>query len=281
MSKVVTIPKDRNPFVVIVNGVKHSYPAGVSTEVPDEVADVIEKYVGAKPKPNPNAGGGVSWNDLKDKPFGDANTVILEEQELQYDDVARGCVGTLTHPIHDGDALAIVYDGETYECTAVFLPQLNCVGFGNLSPFGGNDTGEPFFGLSKGDFINIGDIDIENTKNHTVKITSVVTTKIPTKYLPSVGGIKYVYINEDYDGNHTASATYAQIATWIKSGLDVKCIYFGRIVPLISSYVLSEITTYVQAACHEFTVMYDIAQGLKIQINDNDDINVYWIENIE
>lgn len=28
MSKVVTIPKDRNPFVVIVNGVKYSYPAG-------------------------------------------------------------------------------------------------------------------------------------------------------------------------------------------------------------------------------------------------------------
>lgn len=82
MSKVVTIPKDRNPFVVIVNGVKHSYPAGVSTEVPDEVADVIEKYVGAKPKPDPNAGinfGGTQsdWNQtdsaaadfIKNKPF--------------------------------------------------------------------------------------------------------------------------------------------------------------------------------------------------------------------
>lgn len=82
MSKVVTIPKDRNPFVVIVNGVKHSYPAGVTTEVPDEVADVIEKYVGAKPKPDPNAGinfGGVQsdWNQtdssatdfIKNKPF--------------------------------------------------------------------------------------------------------------------------------------------------------------------------------------------------------------------
>jgi hypothetical protein len=87
MSKVVTIPKDRNPFVVIVNGVKHSYPAGVSTEVPDEVADVIEKYEGAKPKPDPNAGinfGGSQsdWNQtdssaadfIKNKPFGDMPT---------------------------------------------------------------------------------------------------------------------------------------------------------------------------------------------------------------
>lgn len=87
MSKVVTIPKDRNPFVVIVNGVKYSYPAGVSTEVPDEVADVIEKYVGAKPKPDPNAGinfGGTQsdWNQtdssaadfIKNKPFYDSPT---------------------------------------------------------------------------------------------------------------------------------------------------------------------------------------------------------------
>ena len=84
MSKVVTIPKDRNPFVVIVTGVKYSYPAGVATDVPDEVADVIEKYVGAKPKPDPNAGinfGGTQsdWNQtdssaadfIKNKPFGE------------------------------------------------------------------------------------------------------------------------------------------------------------------------------------------------------------------
>ena len=71
MSKVVTIPKDRDPFVVIVNGVKYSYPAGESVSVPDAVADVIERYEGAKPKPDPDAGkdecsgGGAStWEDL-------------------------------------------------------------------------------------------------------------------------------------------------------------------------------------------------------------------------
>lgn len=87
MSKVVTIPKDRNPFVVIVNGVRYSYPAGATTEVPDAVADVIEKYEGAKPKPDPNAGisfGGAQsdWNQtdssaadfIKNKPFGDMPT---------------------------------------------------------------------------------------------------------------------------------------------------------------------------------------------------------------
>lgn len=85
MSKVVTIPKDRNPFVVIVNGVKYSYPAGATTEVPDEVADVIEKYVGAKPKPDPNAGGGVSWNDLRDKPFYEETKTVNEPLNITWD----------------------------------------------------------------------------------------------------------------------------------------------------------------------------------------------------
>ena len=51
MSKMIKIPEDRNPFVVILNGVRYSYPAGETIEVPDHVADVIEKYEKAKPKP--------------------------------------------------------------------------------------------------------------------------------------------------------------------------------------------------------------------------------------
>ena len=90
MSKVVTIPKDRNQFIVIVNGVEYKYPAGATIEVPDSVADVIEKYEGAKPKPDPTptpgggSGGSVQtdWNQkdetepdfLKNKPFGDMPT---------------------------------------------------------------------------------------------------------------------------------------------------------------------------------------------------------------
>lgn len=277
MSKVVTIPKDRNPFVVIVNGVKHSYPAGVTTEVPDEVADVIEKYVGAKPKPDPNAGGGYSWNDLKDKPFGDANTVILEEQELQYHAESSGCVGTLTHPIHDGDTLTIVYDGETYECTAVFLPQLNCVGFGNLSLFGCDDTGEPFFGLSQNAFINIVDIDPENTKNHTVKITAVVATKIPTKYLPdSIGGVQYVTIGMDEYDNYTASATYDQISEWIRAGKDVKCILGTLVLSLSYSDTLADVSTYAQRYHHEF---FCLSSSTCYQINIEDNNNVFYSEN--
>lgn len=51
--KKVTIPTCANPFVVIVNGIKYTYPAGETVEVPDDVAEVIEQHEEAKPEPAP------------------------------------------------------------------------------------------------------------------------------------------------------------------------------------------------------------------------------------
>lgn len=53
MSKIVTIPNCSNPFVVIVNGVEYSYPAGQTVEVPDFIAAVIENHVNSHPQPAP------------------------------------------------------------------------------------------------------------------------------------------------------------------------------------------------------------------------------------
>ncbi len=49
--KTVTIPTCANPFVVIINGKKYTYPAGETVSVPDEVAEVIERHEEAHPKP--------------------------------------------------------------------------------------------------------------------------------------------------------------------------------------------------------------------------------------
>lgn len=54
----VKIPENMSPFVVIVNGVEYSYPAGTTQMVPEEVAEVIWQHVEAMPKPVPNSGGG-------------------------------------------------------------------------------------------------------------------------------------------------------------------------------------------------------------------------------
>lgn len=48
MAKTVTIPVDLQPaFVCMVNGVRYSYSAGETVEVPDEVAALIEEYYAA------------------------------------------------------------------------------------------------------------------------------------------------------------------------------------------------------------------------------------------
>lgn len=80
--KKVTIPTCANPFVVIVNGMKYTYPAGETVEVPDDVAEVIEQHEEThnNPKPDPvpppYSGGVKSWNDLEDRPFGEVGEVI-------------------------------------------------------------------------------------------------------------------------------------------------------------------------------------------------------------
>lgn len=54
----VKIPENMSPFVVIVNGVEYSYPAGTTQMVPEEVAEVIAQHVEAMPKPVAPSGGG-------------------------------------------------------------------------------------------------------------------------------------------------------------------------------------------------------------------------------
>ena len=97
MSKIVTIPNCSNPFVVIVNGVEYSYPAGQTVEVPDFIAAVIENHVNSHPQPAPPEPGVPSgpsvqsdWNQtddtqpdfIRNKPFGDG---LLGGDTLTWD----------------------------------------------------------------------------------------------------------------------------------------------------------------------------------------------------
>lgn len=50
MSQTITIPSDRNPYVVEINGVKYEYKAGSSVTVPDEVAALIANNAANAPK---------------------------------------------------------------------------------------------------------------------------------------------------------------------------------------------------------------------------------------
>lgn len=47
MSKTIKVPAWRNPYEVEINGVKYKYPAGEEIDVPDAVAEVIERDIAA------------------------------------------------------------------------------------------------------------------------------------------------------------------------------------------------------------------------------------------
>lgn len=59
MSKTVLIPTETDPFVVDINNVKYSYPAGTEQTVPDDVAAVINNYWATRPHPAKAVDGGV------------------------------------------------------------------------------------------------------------------------------------------------------------------------------------------------------------------------------
>jgi hypothetical protein len=178
----------------------------VTTEVPDEVADVIEKYESAKPKPDPNAGinfGGAQsdWNQtdssaadfIKNKTHYKTETVIMEEQELAFVADMGGCVGIVSAPIENGDTLLITFDGVDYECTVAFNSTAQMNVFGNLSFLGfGSNTGEPFAGLYASD---VGVVFITaDEANHTAKIAVVDLVKLSEKYLPD----NFLYTDDTY-----------------------------------------------------------------------------------
>lgn len=90
----VKIPTSMNPFVVHVNGEKYVYPAGTEQEVTDAVANVIDAYIKKEnQQPDPTESPfSTSWNDLKDKPFGETT---VKGDTLTWDGNTEGLVNQL------------------------------------------------------------------------------------------------------------------------------------------------------------------------------------------
>lgn len=143
MSKRVKIPECMKPnFICYINGRKYSYPAGIETEVPDEVATVIENHM-------------LHRADLMQS---QQPRVFLEEISGQSMDLsAIGFSGMtamyLTQPItfREGTTYHVTFNGQVYPCKAYWSELMSCALIGNKA-FGnalaGNtlypDTGEPF-----------------------------------------------------------------------------------------------------------------------------------------
>lgn len=231
MSKTITIPKDRDPFVVIVNGVEYKYPAGQTVTVPDSVADVIEKYENAKPKPDPNPapGGSVQsdWNQndssaadfIKNRTHYKREIFVFNQQEYttaDMDGIYAFAIPTDTF-FPNGKSVNVYLDGAAYPCTIVDMIDFAYCGNKSLTGMG-DDNGYPFFCLYQAGNLIVVITDSAETV-HTFGIAEVEVVKIPSEYL---SGFNTFYVSDEYlhsDGAMMNRLTNSELKKAVKAGV--------------------------------------------------------------
>lgn len=161
----------------------------VSVEVIDGVTNlVITESDGTQTKtPIVSSGGGggggvTSWNDLEDRPFGEEPHYIFPETELTF--VAEPEMGGMsavmvevTESPADGTEFTVTFNGVEYVYT--YLP--GAPFFGNMSIFGEEDTGEPFFGQIGGGMLLLVNLVSESA---TVSIRVSNIKPIGNEFIP-------------------------------------------------------------------------------------------------
>jgi hypothetical protein len=130
MAKTVKIPDNMSPWKAIINGVEYVYPAGTTQEVPDAVADFIERISKVEPEKAPVMppfAGGADWNAKEGEPGHVLNRTHYEEtttvkgDTLTWDGNTEGKVTAVDGMfVKISDAIVTVEDiknGYTYGST--------------------------------------------------------------------------------------------------------------------------------------------------------------------
>lgn len=125
---------------------------------------------------------------VKNRPFytGDpVKTEIISETTVTFSKMSGLMAAALpeSFDLVDGQTYTISWDGTDYACTGIFLDGATPV-LGNLGILGkGDDTGEPFIFLNKGQWVVAS---TESATEHMISISvfAVEVVKIDEKYLP-------------------------------------------------------------------------------------------------
>lgn len=223
MAKTVKIPDNMSPWKAIINGVEYVYPAGTTQQVPDEVADFIERISKVEPEKAPVtppfAGGGMGgadWNDKEGEPGHVLNrthyseivqTEVFPEQTVEImADIGIGAPGFPLgrgFVIKEGAQYDVWMDGTKYSCTAFSANDAN---FGEVVAFGNAyfvdsarpNTGEPFIAIYSA-IMNVSAAVVPTGATEaTFRIVEKgeVVHKLPTKYYVAAHYITVVYDGE-------------------------------------------------------------------------------------
>ena len=157
---------------------------------------------------------------IKNKPFGDKEVVLLEEQTFTPD-AENGNSFPLKGTPSIGDTLIIEYDGVLYECEVQDFQGILAVG--NMAGFGMADTGEPFVVvLMDGNCMVMA---FDASTNHTIFVKAILVQKIPAKYgdnttkvcvsFSDPSAMPYIYL----DATMTSAMTKADLKAAMQKGV--------------------------------------------------------------
>lgn len=261
------IPEDMRPWECNVNGVKYVYPAGTEQNVPAEVAALIDAYWEKQKVDYPETG--TSFNDLRDRPFGES-TEVLFDQRVEFVDMGNGMMvfdGEPPEPLETGKTYTVTYNGEKYNCVAFDASDDGTeVAIGNSVIFG-MDTGEPFLiitGFDGGDiqeyFFSV--LSLNGDTSATIRIEKSVIHTIDPKYLPETGA--GFNVNVWYEsGEYVSDKTYEEV----KAAEEAK-------TPIVGTFTLHDGKVFTMIGCDSALPTVNL---VAFNLNSTPDIGVYHV----
>jgi hypothetical protein len=241
--KTVTIPTCANPFIVMVNGVKYCFPAGVEMEVPDEVAEVIEAHharENAEPTPTVQPPFGFDSNGkLKTSAMPDGypyvknggSVEIVPMQRIRVDS-SGGMIPVLVEFVVD-QTYTVVFDDTEYTCTAWECAGGNVIGRGSLVGWEGMGDDVPFFIGQAPECILV--MAAEGTHTLSVSVELIEIVKIDSKFLPTSNLNVYTCYSDMADDGKAARSCSLDKSVIENYGLGE----YARMKDLLSAHTIT------------------------------------------
>ena len=141
-------------------------------------------------------------------------TELMPEQTVAFSDSGEGiymAVAPVSFNLSEGGEYKVTFDGQQYDCVCKLYQSMPYIG--NVSAYGGDDTGEPFLFLFTSEIYAW--LSYDTSASHTIAVSGQVenVTQINPKYLPRLNVIISGNDKDGYSSNYTAeeirSAYYA------------------------------------------------------------------------
>lgn len=206
--------------------------------------DLLSAMCGKIKKPDWNQNDSTAADYVKNRPFYQDSVKTVPLEERPFEDGGHGLY--VSQFLSDfeatsGENCTVVWDGEAYECTCADIDGWLVIG--NLSVFGGSDTGEPFT-VMVNNGVSITLVTADSSSSHTFSISGSVAkvVKINKKYLPDIDKTIFYYSESSKmvykDQNFTEGLTSDEVLeAFVSTGITLylECGGYADVLSLLKN----------------------------------------------